>query len=200
MFQRLPREHAVMADAGLHVVHLAIGAHAGAEVLRGQRLADRADVVLLALDRHQAHSLDRGGVHRPAAMHQLALRQQMLLEHVAHGLDVEFRRQVHHREIFVVEGLDDLGLLLLALGEVIGEIDVLLDVAFEIHRDESGELHEAGIDLPERALALKRHVVDQVLLEPFDRLALGEFVDLGRLDAGVDRAGHQASASPGRAG
>ena len=115
----------------------------------------------------------------------------MLLEHVAHGLDVEFRRQIHHREIFVVEGLDGLGLLLLALGQMIGEIDMRLDVALQIHRDEGGELHEAGIDLPERALALDRHEVDQVLLEPCDRLALGEFVDLGRLDAGIDRAGHQ---------
>jgi mannose-6-phosphate isomerase-like protein (cupin superfamily) len=33
-------EYAVMADAGLHVMHLAVGAHAGAEVLRRQRLAD----------------------------------------------------------------------------------------------------------------------------------------------------------------
>jgi hypothetical protein len=30
-----------MADAGLHVVDLAVGAHAGAEVLRRQRLAGR---------------------------------------------------------------------------------------------------------------------------------------------------------------
>ena len=59
------------------------------------------------------------------------------------------------------------------------------------HRYEGGELHEAGIDLAECAVALDRHVVDQVLLEPFDRLAFGEFVDLGRLDAGVDRTGHQ---------
>src|SRR5580693_3448114 len=51
------REHAVMADAGLHVMHLAIGAHAGAEILRRQRLPDRADVVLFALDRHQSHPL-----------------------------------------------------------------------------------------------------------------------------------------------
>src|SRR5581483_6815526 len=51
-------EYAVVPDAGLHVVDAAIGAHAGAEVLRGERLPDRADVVLLALDRHQAHALD----------------------------------------------------------------------------------------------------------------------------------------------
>jgi hypothetical protein len=31
------REHAVVADAGLHVVHLAVGAHTGAEVLRRER-------------------------------------------------------------------------------------------------------------------------------------------------------------------
>src|ERR1700757_3661029 len=34
-------EHAIMPDAGLHVVNAAIGTHAGAEVLRGERLADR---------------------------------------------------------------------------------------------------------------------------------------------------------------
>src|SRR6266481_8799716 len=85
----LAAEYAVMADAGLHVMYLAIGAHAGAKVLRRQRLTDRADVVLFALHRHQAHSLDRGRVHRSAAIGQLALRQQMLLKHVADGFDIE---------------------------------------------------------------------------------------------------------------
>ena len=115
----------------------------------------------------------------------------MLLKHVADGFDVELRRQVHDSEIFVVEGLDGFGLLLLALRQMAGKIDVLLDMALKVHRHEGGELHEAGIDLPERALALNGHVIDQIVLEPFERLALGEFVDLGRLDAGVDRAGHQ---------
>src|ERR1700752_4997642 len=124
----LAGKHAVMADTGLHVVHLAIGAHAGAEVLGCERLADRADVVLLALDRHQPHAPDRLRIDLAAAMHQLALRQEMLLEDVAHGLDVELRGQVHDCKILVVEGLDGLGLLLLALGDVVGEVHVLLDV------------------------------------------------------------------------
>ena len=38
-------------------------------------------------------------------MHESALWQEMLLKYGAHGLDIEFRRQVHHGEIFVVEGL-----------------------------------------------------------------------------------------------
>ncbi len=74
---------------------------------------------------------------------------------------------------------------------MVGELDVLLDVALEIHRHKGGELHEAGIDLAERALALNRHVIDQVLFEPFQRFALGELIDLGRLDPGVDRPRHQ---------
>src|SRR5207253_1582200 len=36
----LAREHAVMADAGLHVMHAPIAAHAGAEILGGECLAD----------------------------------------------------------------------------------------------------------------------------------------------------------------
>src|SRR5664279_2305261 len=53
------REHAVMADAGLHVVALAGGAQRRAQVVRGQRLPDRADVVLLAFHRKQHGALDR---------------------------------------------------------------------------------------------------------------------------------------------
>jgi len=55
--------------------------------------------------RHQPHAPYRGRIDRAAAKGQFALRQQMLLEHVADGLDVEFRRQVHHGEIFVVENV-----------------------------------------------------------------------------------------------
>src|ERR1700760_3206993 len=50
-----PAEHAVVPDAGLHMMDAAIGAHTGAELLGGQRLADRADVVLFAFDRHHTH-------------------------------------------------------------------------------------------------------------------------------------------------
>src|SRR2546423_8398055 len=98
-----------MADAGLHVMHPAIGTHAGAEVLRRQRLADRADVVLLALDGHQAHPLDRGGLHRPAAIGQFALRQEVLLKHVTGGVGVEFRRQVHYPKKFFLKRFLGLG-------------------------------------------------------------------------------------------
>src|SRR5216683_634470 len=43
-------EHAVMADAGLHVVLLAIGPEARAKIVRRHGLADRADVVAFAFD------------------------------------------------------------------------------------------------------------------------------------------------------
>src|SRR5882762_1528471 len=55
-------EHAVMADTGLHIVPLAIGPQARAEIVRRHGLADRADVVALALDGEQGGTADRLGI------------------------------------------------------------------------------------------------------------------------------------------
>ena len=46
-----------------------------------------------------------------------------------------------------------------------------------------------------RAGVAPGHAADQVVLEPFDRLAGGQLVDLGRVDAAVDRPGHQRHAA-----
>ena len=47
--------------------------------------------------------LDRARIDAAAAPVQRAARQMMLLEHAADRLEVELRRQIDHREIFVVE-------------------------------------------------------------------------------------------------
>src|SRR4051812_7196319 len=60
----LAAEHAVVADADLHVVALEIGAQAAAQVVGGERLADRADVVALALDGEQHGAADGAWFHR----------------------------------------------------------------------------------------------------------------------------------------
>ena len=73
-------EHAVMADAGLHVVALEIGAEAEAHV-RGRRPSRRRrSVVALALDGEQHGAADRARVDRRAAIFELAERQRVLLE------------------------------------------------------------------------------------------------------------------------
>jgi len=55
-----------MADARLHVVLLAVGPQAGAEIVRGHGLADGADVVALALDGEQRRAADRLGIDATA--------------------------------------------------------------------------------------------------------------------------------------
>jgi hypothetical protein len=82
-----------------------------------------------------------------------------------------------------------------AIGEVIVEVAVRLDVSLDVHGHEGGELDEAGIDPPERPGIAHRHAGDQVLLEPFHRLRIGEFVDVGGIDPGVDWPGHQGHAA-----
>ena len=163
--------------------------------MRGRGLADRADVVALAFDREQHRALDRPRLDRLALPFELAERQRTFLEDQAHGLQIEFRGEVEHGEIFVVERLRDLRLLVLALGEIVVELAMRLHMALDVHAHEGGELHEARIDPAERARIAQRHGGDQIALEPFDRLRIGELVHLGRIDAGVDRPRHQGHAA-----
>ena len=67
---RLPTtaaEHAVVPDAGLEVMALLERAETPAQVVGGQGLPDRADVVALALDREQRGAPDGRRVDRAAA-------------------------------------------------------------------------------------------------------------------------------------
>jgi hypothetical protein len=81
----------------------------------------------------------------------------MFLEHGAHGLEKEIGRQIHDREIFVVESTDGLGLFGLALGEMTVKIAVGVHMPFQVHVHERGELHETGIDAPQGAGETQRH-------------------------------------------
>ena len=51
-----------MADAGLHVVALEIRPQIAAQIVRGNRLADGADVVALAFDGQQRGLADRARI------------------------------------------------------------------------------------------------------------------------------------------
>src|SRR5262249_46239147 len=96
-------EDAVMADGRLHVVYLVLLRNVDAQRMRGLSLPDAGYIVVLALDRHQCNAPDRRWIHPTATMCHLAFRQCMADEHRLHGLQVEFRREIHHREIFIVE-------------------------------------------------------------------------------------------------
>ena len=104
-------EHAVVADAGLHVVALEIGPQSGAQIVRGHGLADGADVVPLAFDREQHRAPDRARVDALALPLERAGRQAHVLKDLVHGLEVELGGEVEHGEVFVVERLRRLRLL-----------------------------------------------------------------------------------------
>src|ERR1700685_2535097 len=76
----LAGEHAVMADAGLHVMPFKIRTKVGAQVVRGNGLADRADIVAFALDLEQHGAADRGGLDLLSAPLKLAERKGVFLE------------------------------------------------------------------------------------------------------------------------
>src|SRR6204780_1139110 len=95
---------AVMADAGLHVVALEIGAQLAAQIVRGDGLADGADVVALAFDGEQHGAPDRGRIDTITVPLQLAERQYEILKNVSYRFEIKLRREVEHGEILVVEG------------------------------------------------------------------------------------------------
>ena len=57
-------EHAVMADAGLQPMRLAVGRDVHAKPMRRLGLADAGNVVVLALDRQQRDAADRRRIDR----------------------------------------------------------------------------------------------------------------------------------------
>ncbi len=82
-----------------------------------------------------------------------------------------------------------------------GDRAVLLEmggkVLVQVHRNEGGELHEAGIDAPAGAAVAPGDDADHFLLEPGDGLGFGEDVDAGGVAARVDGAGHQGHGAGG---
>src|SRR5262245_66376971 len=108
-----------MSDPGLHVVALEIGAKSSAQVVRGRRLPDGTDVVARAFDRKQHGALDGARLDALAPPFELADRQRAFLKNETNGFQIEFRRQIEHGEVLVVERLGDLRLLVLTLGQMI---------------------------------------------------------------------------------
>jgi hypothetical protein len=76
-----------MADPGLHMVPLEIGAQSGTQVVCGHRLADGADVVAFAFDREQHSAFDGARLNALALPFELASGQRTLLKNAAQEPD-----------------------------------------------------------------------------------------------------------------
>ena len=85
------------------------------------------------------------GCHALAADVPQAARQQVLLEHDAHAVEVVLARHVEHGVVFVVEAAVRVGVARVARDQVLVEVPVRADVPDRVHRDEARVLQEAGI-------------------------------------------------------
>ena len=121
-------------------------------------------------------------------------RQQIALEHLIDGFEIEVRAHVHDREIFLVEVADRVRFLDVAGDAMVEEVDEGSRVPLGVHAHERAKLKKSRIDAPPAPLELRRHGADHVGAEPFDRLFLGELVDFGRRHPRVDRTGQQCQA------
>ena len=96
--------------------------------MRGFGLAETGNIVVLALDREQGSTANLRRIDLASAMHHLAFRQRLLHEHSIDGLQVEFCREVHHGEIFVIKFAMLLRAIAVALHEMGEQVLVRLDM------------------------------------------------------------------------
>src|SRR5262249_25523602 len=105
----------------------------------------------------QHRALDGARLDAPALPFELARRQRAFLKNETNGLQIEFRRQIEHGEVLVVERLGDLRLLVLALRQMIVQFAMHLQMALDVHAHERRELHEARIDAAKGTGIAQRH-------------------------------------------
>ena len=81
----------------------------------------------------------------------------MLLENPGDGLEEKLGRQVHDREILVIELTVLLSTVAIPAHQVFEQLHVSIDVPVEVHRHETGQLDEAGINPTEAAGIISRN-------------------------------------------
>ena len=187
-------EDTIVPDTGLHVVRFHVRTDAAAHVLRRHGLAYRANIVLLSLHSEQGGAANRCRFDGAPQRLQLAQRQCMILEHALHRFQVKLGGQIRHCEILGVESLDGVGFFHLPFDQVVIQVLKGLHMPLQVHVHERGQLQETGIDLALATSVTAGNGADQVFFKPVDRLAFGQMVDRGWIDAGIDRTGHQRHA------
>jgi hypothetical protein len=70
-----------------------------------------------------------------------------------------------------------------------------LEMSLDVHAHKGSELNKSGVDAPPFSGIAAWNPGDQVPLEPINRLALCQPVDLGRVNAHVDGASHKSHAA-----
>ncbi len=115
----------------------------------------------------------------------------MALEDLFDRLEIEFRGQVHHRQIFVIKGVMRGRRVAVAAHQIVELVQMRVHVAVEVHRHEARQLQEARIDPAQEPHIGPGHGHNDVLLEPGEVALLGQTVRLGGVDGGIDRAAHK---------
>ena len=86
---------------------------------------------------------------------------------------VVLSRQVHHREIFVIELTVLLGRVAVSLHQMLVHVPIGDHVPIHVHGHEAGQLQETRIHITPEPRIGRWHLVDAVLLEPVHTALLG---------------------------
>lgn len=179
-------ENTVMANLGGHEIGFPGRVQIGGKGERGFGLADAGNIIALAFHAQNRGFLDGRRVNRLVPVHHFTLGQRMGLKHGFNGLEIEFRRHVHHRTVFLIEGTGRFRIFPVAFHQMIEEFMVLHHMVSQIHAHESGKLQKSRINLAPHPRIGRRHMGDHIALKPAQRTGGGQIIHGRRVGAGID--------------
>ncbi len=77
----------------------------GKQIKRGEALAGRRDVIIFAFDNFDGDAGDFAEINGAATDGKYVLRDLAVLENTLDGREVEFRRHIHHGEVFIIKAV-----------------------------------------------------------------------------------------------
>ena len=156
----------------------------------GLGLAVAGNVVEFAFDGKQRGGLDCRRIDLLAHDDHLSLRQMMLLKYGFNGIEIVFRRKVHHGVVFVIKFAMGLGAFAVAFDQMMVIILVGIDVPIGIHGDKTGELQKPWIHLATVTGILNRHAANHFIFEPGDGMFQRKIIDHRGAASRVDGSTH----------
>ena len=149
-----------MACAGFQMAGLHLGRQTSQQVQGSQTLTGGADIVLLAFDDLDSDFGDLAQIDLVPSNLEGVARDLAAFEDALDCRQVEFRRHIHYREIFVIEAVMRVALAPLAARFGRDLVRECLRVAFHVHGNKACKLQQARIDQTAHALVFEAHALD----------------------------------------
>ena len=161
-----PVEDAVVTDLRARVAVPRVRIDIRRQIVGGMTLPKTSNIILLTLNRHERRAMNDIQIDLLSPVCKARSSQIMFHKHRIDSLEVELGRQIHDREVLIIEGAVFFSRVAITGDQVAEEIPVCVEMSIEIHGHEARELQEPWIDWAACTCIPPRNNRDHMVLEP----------------------------------